>query len=126
MNGKGQDRRPLKEKRASVKKFDLGRIKAFPYDQREKNIFYQTREFKMRVIDLAPDESLPKCEMASHVVFICFEGETELSVGEDKISLLRGQGLVTEPSTVSMKTETGARLLGIQIAKAMAGTEQAG
>jgi quercetin dioxygenase-like cupin family protein len=107
-----------------MKKFDIAGMETFGYDQREKNVFYQTREFKMRVIGLAPGESLPECEMASHVVFICLEGEAEVNVGQEKISLSTGQGLVTEPATVSMKTETGARLLGIQIAKAIAGTAE--
>jgi quercetin dioxygenase-like cupin family protein len=107
-----------------MKKFDFAGMETSGYDQREKNVFYQTREFKMRVIGLAPGESLPECEMASHVVFICLEGEAEVNVGQEKISLSTGQGLVTEPATVSMKTETGARLLGIQIAKAIAGTAE--
>ena len=107
-----------------MKKFDIAGMEPSGYDQREKNVFYQTREFKMRVIGLAPGERLPKCEMASHVVFICLKGEVEMSVGEEKISLSAGQGLVTEPATVSMKTETGARLLGIQIAKTRAGTTE--
>lgn len=109
-----------------MKKFDIAWMEASGYDHREKNIFYQTREFKMRVIGLAPGESLPKCEMASHVVFLCIEGEAEVSVGEEKISLSTGQCLVTEPATVSMTTETGARLLGIQIAKAIAETAEEG
>jgi len=109
-----------------MKKFDIGSIETSPYEHREKNVFYQTREFKMRIIGLAPGESLPECDMASHVVFICIEGEVEVSVGEKKISLSTGQGLVIEPSTVSMKTDTGARLLGIQIAKARAGTAEEG
>jgi len=109
-----------------MKKFDMAGMETSGYDQREKNVFYQTREFKMRIIGLASGESLPECEMASHVVFICLEGEAEVSVGEEKISLSTGQGLVTEPATVSMKTDTGARLLGIQIAKVRAGTAEEG
>jgi len=118
----GQNR----DEKTFMKKFDMAQMDAHEYGHREKNVFYETPEFKMRVIDLAPGESLPKCDMTFYVVFLCIEGEAEVNVGVDRISVSRGQGLVTEPSTVSMKTETGARLLGIQIAKAMAGTEQAG
>jgi len=114
------------DEKTFMKKFDMAQMDAHEYGQREKNVFYETPEFKMRVIDLAPGQSLPKCEMASHVVFICIKGEAEVSVGEKKIPLSTGQGLVIEPSTVSMKTNTGARLLGIQIAEARSGTEQAG
>jgi quercetin dioxygenase-like cupin family protein len=105
-----------------MKKFDIVGMETFGYDQREKNVFFQSREFKMRVIGLAPGERLPKCEMATSVVFICLGGQADVNVGEEQISLSTGQGLVTEPAAVSMKTDAGARLLGIQIAKARAGT----
>jgi quercetin dioxygenase-like cupin family protein len=114
------------DEKTIVKKFDVAHMDAHEYDQGEKNVFYETPEFKMRVIYLAPGQSLPKCKMASHVVFICLKGEAEVSTGEKKTPLSTGQGLVIEPSTVSMKTDTGARLLGIQIAKAKSVTEQEG
>ena len=49
--------------------FDLGAMVAQPYDEREKNVFYQTPRFKARIIELPAKGSMPTCEMASHVLF---------------------------------------------------------
>ena len=101
--------------------FNIAVMKTYEYDQREKNVFYETRDFKMRVIDLAPGESIPQCDMASYVIFVGIEGEAEVVVGAEQTCVSRGQCLVTEPSTLTMRTNVGARLLGIQIAKRNAG-----
>jgi mannose-6-phosphate isomerase-like protein (cupin superfamily) len=101
----------------STKRFDIPSMKAYGYDQREKNVFYAIREFKMRVISLGPGESMPKCDMTSYVIFVAIEGEAEVDVGTDRVAISRGQCLVTEPATLSMRTNTGVRLLGIQVAK---------
>ena len=61
-----------------MKKFDMVHLDAHEYGQREKNVFYETPEFKMRVIDLAPGQSLPRCYMTSYVVFLCIEGKAEV------------------------------------------------
>jgi quercetin dioxygenase-like cupin family protein len=98
-----------------LKKFDIRDMKAHEYDQRARNVFYETPEFKMRVIDLPPGGGVPSCEMASHVVFVCVDGEAAVTVDGEEAMLFAAQGIVTEPATVSMRTETGARLLGIQI-----------
>ena len=50
-----------------MKTFDIGNMDALGYDQRSRNVFHQTPEFKMRVIDLPPGGNIPLCEMASHV-----------------------------------------------------------
>jgi quercetin dioxygenase-like cupin family protein len=97
--------------------FDIADLKTFGRDQKEKNVFYETPEFKMRIIDIAPGESISKCEMTSHVIFICFEGEAELTANEKKFPVSRGQGFVSEPAVISISTSSGARILGIQIAK---------
>ena len=101
----------------STKRFDIVSMKAYGYDQREKNVFYITPEFKMRLISLGPGESMPKCDMASHVIFVGIEGEAEVDVGTNRFALSRGQCLVSEPATLSMRTIAGARLLGIQVTK---------
>lgn len=99
-----------------MKLFDITDMEAYGYEQRSRNVFHEAPEFKMRVIDLAPGGSMPLCEMASHVVFVCVEGEASVTVDGDEVSLTPGQGLVTEPATLSMRSDTGAKLLGIQIA----------
>lgn len=98
--------------------FDINDMEAQGYEQRSKNVFHQTPEFKMRVIDLAPGESIPLCEMASHVVFVCVHGKALVTVDGEGVSLTPAQGLVTEPALVSMRSDVGAKLLGIQISLA--------
>ena len=98
-----------------MKKFDIAGMTAYEYDQRDKNVFYKTPEFKIRIIALDPGQYMPRCDMISFVVFVCIEGEAEVHVGVDKVSISARRGFVTEPATISMETKTGARLLGIQI-----------
>jgi len=101
-----------------MKLFDITDMQAHGYDQRSRNVFYETPGFKMRVIDLGPGEAIPQCEMSSHVIFVCAEGEAFVTVDGKEVSLTPAQGLATEPTTLSMKSDTGAKLLGIQIASA--------
>ena len=86
--------------------------------QREKDVFYQASEFKMRVINLAAGESIPKCDMASHVVFVCIKGQGRSKHGgRYKGSISCGDGLITESATLSMSITSGVRVLRIQIAQ---------
>jgi len=101
-----------------MKVFDLNKMAAFPYEQREKNVFYQVKEFKTRIIELPPGGEMPICEMASHVIFYVLNGEVRVTVNLETAELKEKQCLITEPATLSMKTEKGVRLMGIQIAKA--------
>jgi quercetin dioxygenase-like cupin family protein len=101
-----------------MKMFDTGNMEVFGYDQRSRNVFHETPEFKMRLIDLPPGGSIPVCEMASHVIFVCVDGEAFVTVDGKEAALTAGQGVVTEPATVSMRTNVGTKLLGVQIVPA--------
>ena len=98
-----------------MKVFDITDMDAYGYEQRSRNVFHEAPEFKMRVIDLPPGDSIPHCQMASHVVFVCVEGEAWVTADGDEVSLTPAKGLVTEPATLSMRSDIGAKLLGIQI-----------
>ncbi|MDD5500599.1 MAG: hypothetical protein PHH57_02805 [Candidatus Omnitrophica bacterium] len=98
--------------------FDLNEMKAFPYEQREGNVFYQSKEFKTRIIELPPSGQMPTCEMESHVIFYGLDGEVRVTVNSETVVLKDKHCLITEPATISMITEKGAKLMGIQIAKA--------
>ena len=98
--------------------FDLAEMVAFPYEQREKNVFYQTKEFKTRIIELPPGGQMPVCEMASHVIFFVLDGEATVMVNSETVCLKEKLCLITEPATLSMKTVGGVRILGVQIAQA--------
>ncbi len=95
--------------------FDLSEMTAAPYEQREKNVFYQANEFKTRIIELPPGGQMPTCEMASHVIFYALDGE--VTVNSESVILKKNQCLIAEPSTFSMQTDNGVKIMGIQIAK---------
>jgi mannose-6-phosphate isomerase-like protein (cupin superfamily) len=98
-----------------MKVFDLNEIAALRYEQRDKNVFYQTKEFKTRIIELPPGGQMPTCEMASHVIFYVLGGEARVTVNSKTVEIKEKQCLITEPATLSMITENGVRLMGIQI-----------
>jgi len=97
--------------------FDLKTMTSHLYEQRDKNVFYEAREFKARITELAPGGEISRCEMISYVIFYVIEGSAELKVDGEKTMIREGECLITEPVTLSMKTENGVRILGIQIAK---------
>ena len=97
--------------------FNLDSIKTFPYEERDQNVFFKSKEFKTRIIKLSPGENIPECEMASYVIFIVLEGEVEIKVNTDKANLVKNQCLITEPSKISMQSRKGAKIVGIQITK---------
>jgi len=97
--------------------FDLKTMMSYPYEERDKNIFYKTREFKSRIIELPPGGEMPTYEMASYVIFFVVSGIAEISVNGKIANLEKGQCLITEPATLSMKTKDGVKVMGIQIGK---------
>ncbi len=98
-----------------MKVFDLDAMEAKPYEERDKNVFYQAPEFKTRIIELAAGGEIPLCEMSDHVIFYVLTGEAEVTVNGESSTLRDGQCLISPPATFSMTTKAGARLLGIQI-----------
>jgi len=99
-----------------MRTFDVRAMESHSYDKREKNVFYQTPQFKARIIELPAGGGMPSCEMASHVLFYVVRGEAEVQVNGEVAALREGQCLAAEPATISMKTKSGVRILGIQIA----------
>jgi len=103
-----------------VKIFDIADMKAFGYEQRAMNVIHESPEFKLRVIELVPGGTIPLCEMASHVIFVCIEGKAVVTIDGEEATLTPARGLVSKPATVSMRSENGAKLMGIQIVPAAA------
>jgi len=95
--------------------FDLKKIKAYQYAERDKNILYSQSNFKVRIIELPPNGEMPTCEMDSYVIFYALKGEVDIDINQKKKILSEGQCLITEPATLSMKTKNGVKILGIQI-----------
>lgn len=100
-----------------MKIFDLESMGSYPYEERDKNVFYKAKEFKTRIIELSPDRELPACEMESYVIFQVIHGAADVTVNGEIASLQKGQCLITEPATLSMKTKDGVKMMGIQIEK---------
>jgi quercetin dioxygenase-like cupin family protein len=87
------------------------------YENRAKNVFFENNSFKTRIVGLEPKQSIPKCDMKSFVLFYVLSGEVEVTKNNESAILKDGHLLITEPAILLMKTETGAKLLGIQICK---------
>ncbi|MEX2369631.1 MAG: hypothetical protein WD578_01405 [Bacteroidales bacterium] len=100
-----------------MKIFDTKALQAFPFSERQRNVFFQVEEFKMRIIELESGQQLPDCQMNSYVVFSLVSGEVEVIVDYQKSLLKEGELLVSEPARFSMKALKASRLVGIQINK---------
>lgn len=85
-----------------------------PYEKRNKNVLYQADEFKIRIIDLPENGSVPPCEMVTYVVFTVMQGEVIIMGDGVPHHLSKKQSLVSEPALFSMKSSIGAKLMGIQ------------
>ena len=100
-----------------MKIFDLNKMQAFPYEKRDRNVFYFTDEFKTRIINLSVGEEIPECVMSSYVIFYVIEGEAIVNVNSENKVISSGICLITEPAKLSLKTKSGVKILGIQINK---------
>lgn len=97
--------------------FDVKAMPAYPYEERDRNVFYSAKEFQARVIELPPGGEIPTCEMASYVIFYVVEGAAQVRVDQEEVAIVQGQCLITEPATLSMKTDSGVRMMGIPVEK---------
>lgn len=98
-----------------MKVFDLTEMKIFPYEDREKNVFYQAEGFKTRIIELPAGGKMPLCRMSEHVIFVVLDGKVTVTGNSTKMDLKEKNCLITEPADLSMHTKKGVRILGIQI-----------
>jgi quercetin dioxygenase-like cupin family protein len=95
--------------------FDLKNLEAEGYENRSINIFFQNDLFKTRVIALEAGGKIPECQMDSYVIFYVVQGEVILRKNDESSLLKENQMFITEPALLSMETNIGARLIGIQI-----------
>jgi len=97
--------------------FDLKKMKSFAYEERNKNVFYKAEDFKIRIVELPPGGRMPSCEMSSYVIFNIIDGSVDVRVNQENAAIKEGQCLITAPATISMKTEEGVKIMGIQIGR---------
>lgn len=100
-----------------IQVFDVKSMKAHPYEKRDMNVFYKAKEFKVRIIELPAGGEMPTCEMASYVLFYVIEGTAEVMVDQEKMNIKEGQCFITEPATLSMQTDNGVKIMGVQVMK---------
>lgn len=98
-----------------MKIFDLMNLKAEGYKNRGVNVFFQNDLFKVRVIVLEAGGKIPECQMDSYVMFYVVKGEVVLRKNNESSILKENQVFITEPALLSMKSASGARLMGVQI-----------
>mgnify|MGYP000041235016 CR=1 FL=1 len=95
--------------------FHLKEMKIFPYEERDKNVFFKSDKFKIRLIELAPGEKMPDCTMRENVIFYVLKGETTIQINDEKVIIKEGDCLISEPGNFSMISKNGVKILGIQI-----------
>ncbi len=95
--------------------FDLKGMKAFPFEERDKNVFFSSDEFRARITELPPGGGIARCEMSESVLFYVIRGAVEVTVDGEPVNLSEGNCLVTGPATVSMSSSEGVRLLGVVV-----------
>jgi len=95
--------------------FDLMDFEAQRHENRSVNVFFQNDLFKTRVIDIEAGGEIPVCRMDSYVIFYVIAGEVLLRKNDETSNLKENQVFISEPALLSMKSEAGARLMGIQI-----------
>lgn len=100
-----------------MKVFDLKAMESYPYEERDKNIFYKAKEFKARIIELPPVGEMPTCEMLSYVIFYVIEGAAEVKVNQEKANIKEGHCLIADPATLAIRTNDGVKIMGIQVMK---------
>ena len=95
--------------------FDLNDLNVYPFEERDKNVLFQSGTYKVRLIQLEAGGEIPRCAMVMNVLFCVLQGKGVITVN-DKANEVRPHSLIiTPPTTISMKTDEGMRVLGIQI-----------
>ena len=95
--------------------FDMMDLNALPYEKRGQNVFFEVDEFKARIIELKPGQSMPDCQMASYVLFYVVQGEIQIIKSGVRSDLKEHQVFITEPTLLSMESVNGVRIMGVQI-----------
>ena len=96
--------------------FDLKNIKKGPNKEQMSILLFEKDGVKLRTIIIGSGEKIPTCDMTYRVIFHVVLGSVEITVNDEVHNLQEGFCLTTEPAKISMRSEKGSRLLGIQIA----------
>ena len=95
--------------------FDLNDALVHPFEERDRNVLFQDETFKVRLIRLEAGGEIPPCAMAMNVIFCVLQGKGIITVNEKSNQVKPHSLIITPPATISMKSDEGMRVLGIQI-----------
>jgi quercetin dioxygenase-like cupin family protein len=95
--------------------FDLNDSNVYLFEERDKNVLFQSGIFKVRLIQVEAGGEIPPCAMAMNVIFCVLQGEGVITVNESSNQVKSHFLIITSPATISMKSDEGMRVLGIQI-----------
>ncbi|MGM0532062.1 MAG: hypothetical protein ACQER7_12005 [Bacteroidota bacterium] len=98
--------------------FNLKNLEALPYEQRDKNVLYETDTFKTRLIELKEGDTMPPdkpCRMESHVVFYIIAGKVGITINSEYSEPEEGYCVIAEPGKYQMEAKAPSKILGVQI-----------
>jgi mannose-6-phosphate isomerase-like protein (cupin superfamily) len=95
--------------------FDLNNSNIYPFEERDKNVLFQSGAFKVRLIQLEAGGEIPPCRMATDVIFCVLQGKGIITVNGKTNQVKPHSLIITNPATISMRSKDGMKLLGIQI-----------
>jgi hypothetical protein len=86
-----------------------------PFEERDKNVLFQSGTFKVRLIQLKAGVEILPCTMAMDVIFCVLQGKRIITVNDKTNEVKPHSLIVTSPATISMRGDEGMKVLGIQI-----------
>ena len=95
--------------------FDLNDSNVYLFEERDKNVLFQSGIFKVRLIQVEAGGEIPPCAMAMNVIFCVLQGNGIISVNGKSNQVKPHSLIIAPPATISMKSNEGMKLLGIQI-----------
>jgi len=95
--------------------FDLNDSNVYPFEERDKNVLFHSGAFKVRLIQLEAGGEIPPCAMAMNVIFCVLQGKGIITINGQSNQAKPHSLIITPPATISMKTDEGMKVLGIQI-----------
>jgi len=97
--------------------YNMKQMQVNSFEERQNNVFFETEEFKTRIIELSAGGKLLDCKMLSSVIFYVISGEASVIVNKQHSIIKEGDCLISEPAEFSLTSSIGVRMLGVQINK---------
>lgn len=95
----------------------LDRIVRFDAASPAKTVFYEAGRLKAQVMGLEPGQRIPPCPMKHDVVFVILEGEGEVIVDGERVSVRPSSWIFvpSESATRSIEAATKMTILAMQV-----------